>query len=126
MAPKPELLLNRVVHQEDLLAAELERSRADLLDLAARVQRLIGKRGEREALLERLSRTATMPSSAPRSMPTRYLCSLCATGYASLSIQQVRGAAPGAKCDHCGQPAMVWVQLKSERAKSVPVEMRQA
>ena len=106
-------LLNRWVHSTDPLAAELAQSRADLLELAARVQRLIGKRGEREALLQRLHRTATLPTGK-LSMPCFNVCSLCATGYAELAIHQVRGAAPEAKCDHCGSPAMVWIQLKAQ------------
>jgi hypothetical protein len=39
---------------------------------------------------------------------------LCATGYAELAIHQVRGAAPEARCDHCGSPAIVWIQLKAQ------------
>jgi hypothetical protein len=107
-------LFNSSVQQTDHLAQELEQSRAELLQLAARVQRLIGKRGEREALLQQLHRTATLPPGLKLSMPSYHLCSLCATGYAELAIQQVRGAAPGAKCDHCGQSAIVWVQLKPQ------------
>jgi hypothetical protein len=109
----PPLLLNQPVHSLDPLAAELAQSREELLQLAARVHRLIGKRGEREALLRQLRRTATLPASNP-SMPCYNVCSLCATGYAELAIHQVRGAAPEAKCDHCGSPAMVWIQLRSQ------------
>jgi hypothetical protein len=102
------------MHETDSLAEELQQSRADLLQLAARVQKLIGKRGEREALLQRLQRTAALPHGAHVSMPCYHLCSLCATSYAELAIHQVRGAAPESKCDHCGSPALVWVQLKEQ------------
>jgi hypothetical protein len=105
--------VNQQVHSTDLLAAELAQSREELLQLAARVQRLIGKRGEREALLQQLHRTATLPAGK-LSMPCYNVCSLCATGYAELAIHQVRGAAPEAKCDHCGSPAIVCIQLKSQ------------
>jgi hypothetical protein len=104
---------NVCVQESDSLTNELEQSRAELLQLAARVQRLIGKRGERDALLQRLRRTASMPGSVKISMPAYHLCSLCATSYAELAIHQVRGAAPGTKCDQCGEPALVWVQLKA-------------
>jgi hypothetical protein len=97
----------------DPLTAELEQSRTDLLELAARVQRLIGKRSEREELLQRLHRSASMPAPVRRVMPSYRLCSLCATEYADLAIQNVRGATPGTKCDQCGQPAIVWIQLKA-------------
>jgi hypothetical protein len=106
-------VVNQRVHSTDPLADELAQSRQELLELAARVQRLIGKRGEREALLQRLHRAATMPAGK-LSMPCYNVCSLCATGYADLAIYQVRGAAPEAKCDHCGSPAIVWIQLKSQ------------
>jgi hypothetical protein len=102
--------------EPDALAAELAQSRAELLRLAARVQRLIGKRSEREALLEQLHRSASRPPGLKISMPSFHVCSLCATSYAELAIHQVRGAAPEAKCDHCGQPAIVWIQLKAETA----------
>src|SRR4051812_30884037 len=116
MAKSPRVACNEPVQQStsDSLAAELEQSRADLLQLAERVQRLIGKRSEREALLERLQRTASLPTGMKVSMPSYYVCSLCATSYAEIAIHQVRGAAPGAKCDHCGGPAMVWIQLKAD------------
>jgi hypothetical protein len=102
------------VHGTDLLGQELETSRAELLELAARVQRLIGKRSERDALLQQIHCGASFPPGVKLSMPAYHLCSLCATGYAELAIEQVRGAAPSAKCDHCGQPALVWVQLKPQ------------
>jgi hypothetical protein len=99
----------------DALAAQLAQSRSDLLELAGRVQRLIGKRSEREVLLRRLRRTAGMPAGIKRAaMPSHHLCSLCATEYAEMAIHNVRGASPGAKCDHCGQPAIVWIQLKPQ------------
>jgi hypothetical protein len=105
-----------LVHEPDTLTAELEQARSDLLELAARVRRLISKRSEREALLQRLHRCASLPTPAIQPMPARHLCSLCATSYADLAIQNVRGATPGAKCDHCGQSAIVWIQLKSENS----------
>jgi hypothetical protein len=110
--------VNQQVHSTDSLAAELAQSREELLELAARVQRLIGRRGEREALIQRLHRTATLPAGK-LSMPCFNVCSLCATGYAELAIHQVRGAAPEAKCDHCGSLAIVWIQLKSQ-AEGIP------
>jgi hypothetical protein len=109
------------VQQPDSLTVELEQSRAELLELAAKVQRLIGKRSEREALLQRLHRSAAMPTGIRPAMPSHHLCSLCATDYASLPIQNVRGVTPGTKCDHCGQPAIVWIQLKrEEESEAVP------
>jgi hypothetical protein len=122
MANPPRSCANVSVQASDSLTTELEQSHADLLQLAARVQRLIGKRGEREALLRRLQRTASMPETVKISMPAYHLCSLCATSYAELAIHQVRGAAPGTKCDQCGEPALVWVQLKA-RDEQAPHEV---
>ena len=116
------MMRNRVVQQIDSLAAELDQSREELLQLAARVQKLIGKRSERDALLQQLRRIASMSAGPKISMPAYHLCSLCATGYTELSIHQVRAAAPEARCDHCGGPAMVWVQLKA-LAEPVPHEV---
>lgn len=106
-------LLNGAVQQVDSLATELEQSRSELQELSARVQRLIGKRTQRQVMLQQLRRGAPIPMLH---IPTEshYLCSLCATSFASRAIQNVRGVGPGMKCDCCGQPAIVWLELKCE------------
>jgi hypothetical protein len=97
------------------LEAELERSREEILKLAERVHRLVAKRNEREMLVQRLRRTAAGQSfrqQTPTAPEPLHLCSLCATDHASEAIDHVRGCAPGSKCDQCGQPAVMWIQLK--------------
>ena len=102
------------MQETDTLAEELAQSRSELLELSERVQRLIGKRTQRHVLLERLHRTATMPTTLQINNDSHYLCSLCANDYAKRAIQHVRAVTPGVKCDHCGQPAIVWLELKTE------------
>ena len=104
----------------DTLAAELEQSRSDILQLADRVRMLIVKRGKREALLQRLHRTAASPQALSRAVAPHYLCSLCANDYASLAIEHVRGCPPNLRCDQCGQPAIIWIQLKEEPQREMP------
>lgn len=97
----------------DSLATELEQSRSELQELSARVQRLIGKRTQRQVMLQQLRRGASIPM-LDIATESHYLCSLCATSFASRAIQNVRDAGPGLKCDCCGQPAIVWLELKCE------------
>lgn len=59
-----------------------------------------------------------MPATLQIDFDSHYLCSLCATDYSKRAIQHVRGVSPGVKCDHCGQPAIVWLQLKPENEDS--------
>ena len=110
----PGFLLNGCVQQVDSLTEALEQSRSELLELSARVQRLIGKRERRQVLLQRLRRGASIPASLQMATESHYLCSLCATSFASRAIQNVRSPASGQKCDCCGQPAIVWLELKCE------------
>ena len=105
--------MNPVQQPSDSLAEQLEQSRSELLELTARVHRLIGKRSQRQALLERIHRGASI--STLQLAESHYLCSLCATGYATRAIQNVRSVTPGATCDHCHQPAIVWLELKPEQ-----------
>jgi hypothetical protein len=112
MAERTRLASNSGVQETDPLTAELAQSRSELLKLAERVQRLIGKRSERQALLQQIHRSAGVGAPIARAMPAHYLCSVCATHFANLAIQNVRGATPGTTCDQCGDPALVWVQLK--------------
>ncbi|HUS35560.1 MAG TPA: hypothetical protein VM680_09440 [Verrucomicrobiae bacterium] len=107
-------MLNHVVQQVDSLTEALEQSRSELLELSARVQRLIGKRERRQVLLQRLRRGASIPTSLQMPSESHYLCSLCATSFASRAILNVRSPGPGQRCDCCGQPAIVWLELKCE------------
>jgi hypothetical protein len=106
--------MNLVQQQLDSLAEQLEQSRSELLELTARVHRLIGERTQRQALLQRIHRGAPI-SALQLAAESHYLCSLCATGYATRAIQNVRSVTPGATCDHCHQPAIVWLELKPEQ-----------
>jgi hypothetical protein len=112
MAQTKPLFFNGGV-QRDALAEELDKSRDELLQLAERVKRLVVKRSEREVFLQRLHR-GQIPSSVRAVATPHHLCSLCAAEYAAMAIEHVRGCAPGIKCDQCGQPAIIWVQLKSD------------
>lgn len=107
-------LFNDFVQQLDSLTTELEQSRSELLELSARVQRLIGKRTQRQVMLQRLRRGSSISASLQIPTESHYLCSLCATSFASRAIQNVRGVGTDVKCDCCGQPAIVWLELKTE------------
>jgi hypothetical protein len=95
------------------LSDELEQSRVELLQLAERVKRLVEKRNERETLVQQFRRATAVPSlvSAGRSKRTFDLCSLCATERTTETVEHVRASSAGSKCDHCGQPAIMWIQL---------------
>jgi len=94
---------------------QIEASRQEIVQLAERVKRLVAKRNERDLLVQRLSQTARRqtPIGVPIPLQSFHLCSLCATDHASAAIEHVRGCAPGSKCEHCGQPAIMWVELKA-------------
>ena len=97
--------------------SELERSRAEILQLAERVKKLVSKRNEREALVQRLRQTGSgMARPMPSLHQAYYLCGLCATDHASAAIEHVRASPSGTRCDHCGQPAIMWIELKVESA----------
>lgn len=100
------------------LESELERSREEILQLAERVKRLVSKRNEREALVQRLRRSGS-PRPVPALREAFHLCSLCATDHASAAIEHVRACAPGSRCDHCGEAAIMWIELKMEGAVEV-------
>jgi hypothetical protein len=99
------------------LGAELENSRVEIVKLAERVHRLVAKRNEREALVQRLRRSVQCPGSLAKSSEENrplHLCGLCATDHAAAAIEHVRACAANSKCDHCGQPAVMWIQLKKD------------
>lgn len=112
------------MQEKDALAVELEKTHDEILRLAERVKRLVVKRSEREVFLQGLHRTTGMPGRLCPAQPSpHYLCSLCATEFAELAIEHVRGCSPGHKCDQCGQPAIIWIQLKTTPTEATQPEL---
>jgi hypothetical protein len=98
------------------LGTELEESRQHLLLLADRVKKLVAKRNEREILVQQFRQAAGTPDAFARknSSGPAHFCSLCASSHASEHVEHVRACAPGTKCDDCGQPAVMSLEIKAD------------
>jgi hypothetical protein len=99
------------------LGDELAASRVEILQLADRVRRLVARQTERQELVQRWRQLAALsPLPEPVETPTGRLnlCGLCATERATATIHHVGGCIPGAKCDQCSQPAIMWMEIKNE------------
>jgi hypothetical protein len=101
---------------------QLEESRAEILELAERVKKLVAKRSEREAMVQQF-RQAT---GSPRPLQPKLIwnfCSSCATNHTHETFERVRGCGPATLCDTCRQPAIISIQFKKFPYTRMPAQI---
>ena len=101
----------------DNLETDLAQSRIEILQLADRVRRLVARQNERQLRVQQWRQSVTLPGLVEHRESSTLrlnLCGLCATERATSTIEHVGGCSPGSKCDQCGQPAIMWIEVKNE------------